>query len=316
MKIVLAPQLDLPPGPRPPVLWDELVRHGVVEVPDDSEDSVSKVVKQLIEARPDLVGAEPQVDAPPFSAELWWVSTVRRRGDAADVVMIPAMDAFGIDADGRVHFAYLRDMPLANLVRAVAQGHYDSDEDHLVVTRAGEFGGNGFLITSLVLWLLQEVPSVLLGVGADRAVLRRDAQKREELEDLAADWAGRHILYPMKLKQFIETKNSWFSSVLAQRLAMSEAAARRLLDAVGYEQSLHDDELMEYSDSPAAQGKRQRWEDAQWADTFTTLDELLDSQTGRPDNPPAMDEFPQAARETMWGRLRARATNWWAGRDS
>lgn len=298
VKLILAPHLDVGVSPRFNVAWGELVRYGEVEVASDSDESVHDVVRRVIEElRPDLVGAEPQVDAPPFSADLWWLATVRRDGETAGVAPFEPADAFGIDEHGLVHFTYPQDMPLRHLANAIAEGHYASDEDYLVVTRAGEFGGNGFQITSLVLWLLQEFPAVLLGFGVDRFVLRHDSGQRDELEALAADWAGRHVLYPRKLKQFVESKDAWYPSVLAGRLALSEAAARRLLEAVGYAASPHDEELMEFSDSPEAQATRQRWDDTQWAATFTSLDELLDAGTDRPQDLYAL-ETPDRERES------------------
>ncbi|SEC00085.1 hypothetical protein SAMN04489844_1481 [Nocardioides exalbidus] len=290
MHFIFAPQLDFPLQPRPPIPWDELVRHGEIEVPSETDGSVREIVRRLIsEQRPDLIGAEPHVDAPAFSADLWWLATVRREGELAIVRNFDLGDAFGIDEHGLVHFAYPREMPLHQLARAIAEGHYDSDEDYLVVTRTGEFGGNGFGITSLVIWLLQEFPSVLLGAGVDRGLLRHDMKRREELEALAAAWAGQHVLYPMKLKQFVESKDAWFVSVLAQRLAMSTGSARRLLDTLGYEQSPHDEELMEISDSFAARALRQQWEDVQWEDSFVSIDELLDAGTARPESRPLLD---------------------------
>lgn len=311
MRVILAPHVDVPARPRPRISWDELVRYGEVEVSSDSRETVNDVVHRVIsEQRPDLVGAEPEVDAAPFSADLWWLATVRREGDLATVQSFEPADAFGIDEDGLVHFVFPKEMPLSYLARAIAEGHYASDEDYLVVTRAGEFGGNGFLITSLVLWLLQEVPAVLLGVGADRAVLRRDTKRQEELEALALDWAGRHILYPSKLKQFVESKNAWFPTVLGQRLALDEPSARRLLDALGYELSPHNDHLFEYSDSQSAQAIRQQWDDAQWAATFTSLGELLEAGGERPEEvspmqpPEDMTSVADKASRSTWSRLR------------
>lgn len=287
------------------------MRYGEVDVPSDSEATVHDVVSRVIgEQRPDLIGVERQVDAPPFSAEWWWLATVRRKGRVATVMPFEPADAFGIDERGLVHFHYPQEMPLRYLAKAIAEGHYSSDEDILVVTRPGEFGGNGFQITSLVLWFLQEFPVVLLGVGVDRFVLRHDESKRAELEELAADWAGRHVLYPRKLKQFVESKNAWYPSVLAERLALSEAAARRLLEAVGYVESPHDAELMEFSDSDDAQAARRRWDDVQWEATFSSLDELLDADTDRPEfgDPAASlteeSESLQPERPSSWSRLR------------
>ncbi|MDP3968735.1 MAG: hypothetical protein Q8Q02_10665 [Nocardioides sp.] len=312
MRLILAPHLDVGANPRPPMSWDELVRYGEVEVPSDTEASVHDVVSRIIgEQRPDLIGVEPQVDAPPFSAEWWWLATVRREGNVATVMPFEPADAFGIDEHGLVHFRHPPQMPLRYLAKAIAEGHYSSDEDLLVVTRPGEFGGNGFQITSLVLWLLQEFPVVLLGVGVDRVLLRHDTKRCEELEELAANWAGRHVLYPRKLKQFVESKNAWYPSVLAKRLGLSDAAARRLLDAVGYAASAHDAELMEFSNSEDAQAARRSWDDAEWEPTFTSLDELLDAGADRPEvlQPSALSEAdwdsPREKNLSVWSRLRA-----------
>lgn len=308
MRLILAPHIDLGANPRPPMTWDELVRYGEVEVKSDSDATVHDVVSQVIgEQRADLIGAEPLVDAPPFSAEWWWLATVRREGDAATVMPLEPGDAFGIDEHGLVHFHYPQQMPLRYLAKAIEEGHYSSDADLLVVTRPGEFGGNGFQITSLVLWLLQEFPAVLLGVGVDRLVLRHDTEQREQLDELAADWAGRHVLYPRKLKQFVESKNAWYPSVLAKRLALSEAAARRLLDAVGYVASPHDGDLMEFSDSEDARAARSRWDDVEWERTFTSLDELLDAGTDRPEV-----SYPEALAEDEWESQREENRSVWS----
>jgi len=87
----------------------------------------------------------------------------------------------------------------------------------------------------------------------------------------------------MSLRLFVESKHAWFTSVLAQRLSFSEAAARRLLEAVGYRESPHDHDLMEISGDPDAQAARQMWSDAEWQPTFTSIDELLESDSSRPE---------------------------------
>lgn len=312
VKLILAPHLDVGANPRPPMPWDELVRYGEVEIPSDTEATIHDIVSHVIsEQRPDLVGVEPQIDAPPFSAECWWLATVRCEGDVVIVMPFEPADAFGIDKHGLVHFLNPKQMPLRYLARAIAEGHYSSEKGLLVVTRAGEFGGNGFQITSLVLWLLQEFPAVLLGVGVDRLVLRHDTGKREDLEKLAADWAGRHILYPRKLKQFVESRNAWYPSVLADRLALNEAAAERLLEAVGYLASPHDPELMEFSDSPVAQAARRCWDEVEWEPTFTSLDELLEAGTDQPEV-----SHPDALANQDWGSIQEqRASAWSRFRD-
>ena len=286
MKFVLAPQLEVRSGERPPMLWSELQRYGAVEVADDAEDVVGDLVQRIIsDHAATVVGAEPEVDAPTFTPEYWWLATAQTNGELVTTTSLEPREAFGIDADGLVRFAYPRELSVAAIVRAIEEGHYSTNERTLVVTRAGEFGGNGHGVSSLVLWLLQEFPVILTGVGVDRALIRRDARKREDLEDLAASWAGRHILYPMSLRLFVESKSAWYPAVLAKRLGLSEEAAHRLLDAIGYRSAPHDQDLMEYSEELDAEAARQMWLEAQWQPTFTSIDELLESDSTRPELP-------------------------------
>jgi len=303
VKIVLAPQLEVR-FDQPSMPWSELQRYGAVEVADDTNGLIRDIVRQVITDRAaTVVGAEPDVDAPPFTPGLWWLATVATKGERATTTSFEPREAVGIDADGLVRFAYPRELSVADLVRAIDEGHYPTDEHTLVVTRTGEFGGNGHAIESLVLWLLQEFPVILLGVGVDRAMLRRDARKQEDLEELAADWAGRHILYPMSLRLFVESKHAWYAAVLARRLSISEAAALRLLKAVGYASAPHDPDLMEYSEEREAEAARQMWLEAEWQSTFTSIDELLEADFERPE-PSTYETAHTPVRRRGWGRLR------------
>ncbi len=119
----------------------------------------------------------------------------------------------------------------------------------------------------------------------DLVYAHRVAGTAEDLEDLAASWAGRQILYPMSLRVFVESKRAWYPSLLAQRMGTSEVAARRLLEAVGYRPSPRDHDLMEYSEGHDAQAARQLWSDAEWQPTFTSISELLESDSSRPELP-------------------------------
>lgn len=283
MKLVLAPHLAVQLGEPPSISRSELERYGHVEIADEDDDLIGDVVTRVVTGHSDnVVGAEPQVDAPPFTPTSWWLATVRDDGDRVTLAFFQPRPAYGIDRAGLVHFAYPAQLSVADFIRAIDDGHYDTSEHTLVVTRAGEFGGNGHAISSLVVWLLQEFPMILLGVGVDRALVRRDDRRREELEDLAASWAAREIHYPMSLRNFVESKHQWFTSALARRLGISESAASRLLESLGYEASTDDPELFQYSDGPAARAARTAWLDAEWQPTFVSLDELLDSEDRRP----------------------------------
>ena len=309
MKVILAPHIPTSLGTSTaPIAPPDLDRYVVADVPDESTSTLSETVGALIRSNQELVvGAAPQVDAPPFTDQYWWPALLVTAGDKVSVEAFPLGRSFGIDGDGRVQFQYPRDLPIADLVRAIDDGHYPASEHTLVITRTGEFGGNGHPITSLVLWLLQEFPAILLGAGVDRLILRGDNHKQEELEKLAADWAGRHVTYLHVLRRYVETRRAWYPDRLAQRLAISPQAARRLLEALGYEASPNDETLLEWSVSDLAQRLRQRWTDAESAVTFTTLDELLESDDARPQQPNQSDWFVEAPHEgSWWTRFRAR----------
>ena len=155
-------------GEQSPIRWSELERYGSVEISDEADDTVGDFVRRVITDSTTIVaGSEPALDAPPFTADYWWLATVRTDGDHVALASLEPRDAYGIDSNGHVHFAYPRELPVAAVVRAIDEGHYSSTEHVLVVTRAGEFGGNGHAVSSLVVWLLQEFPLILLGVGLD-----------------------------------------------------------------------------------------------------------------------------------------------------
>jgi len=303
VKLILAPHLAASLGDAARIMPQaKLERYGTAEIADGSTETVEAVVKRVIgEHRDNVVGAAPHVDAPPFTEDYWWLATVSRTGDAAQVRSFPPARAYGVDAQGFVRFEYPRDLRVADLARAIDDDNYSTSDHVLVITRAGEFGGNGHPVTSLVIWLLQEFPTILLGAGVDRLLLRHDGGKQEQLRKLAAGWAGRHIEYPHSLRKYVETRPAWYPDKLGQRLEVSSAAARRLLETLGYETSPHDQDLMEQSESARARASRSAWIDAESALTFVSLDELLNSDAERPDQ----QEW------TDWADLTSETDSWW-----
>ena len=74
--------------------------------------------------------------------------------------------------------------------------------------------------------------------------------------------------------------------------------------------STHDPDLMEFSDSLSAQAARRSWDDAEWERTFTSLDELLEAGTDRPEAhyPDTLSDEewapPQRENSSLWSRLK------------
>lgn len=274
MRLILAPQIDVGLERHRELAAADLGRCLTVDVPDESDELLRDEIASAIRSHPDTIGAEPQVDAPPYGPETWWLGVIERSGDPVGVYSFPPMHFFGINSEGRVVFPFAGELRVSDFVRAIDGGHYPTLEHTVVVTRAGEFGGNGAAVPSVVSWLLQLFPAVLLGVGADRASLRHDRKKREELEVLAADWAARRLTYPRELRRFVLSREIWFPSVLAQRLAVSENAATRLLEALGFEPA--EDELMEFTGSSAGLAARGSWEQGELSEAgYVELEDLL-----------------------------------------
>lgn len=278
LKLVLAPQVPVRLDEPQHFRLDDLSRYPSVEVSDDSPDLLEHVVDDAIRKHGRLVvGAEKQVDAPPYRAGTWWLASLTEGdgdGDAC-VTSFPPSYFYGIDVTGRVHFLHRDELRVDDLARAVSEGHYGPTDGTLLVTRAGEFGGNGAVVPSLVAWLLEVFPGVLLGVGADRLVLRHDEAKRAELQKLAGLWTARHIAFPSSLRQFVETRSIWYPEALGRRLDLSPAAATRLLRELGYQDCGED--MLEFDGSSDAEAARDRWLDVERSHSgFATLDELLD----------------------------------------
>lgn len=274
MKLILAPHITVRVGPRDLPARD-LARYPIVDVPGTPDDLLADVIEDAIRANADaVVRAASHLDAPPYTPDWWWLAGITRLGDPVEFLSFGPSHLYAIDAEGRLHFRFLAEIRLADYLRAVDEGHYPTSEHTLIVTRGAEFGGNGPLVPSLLTWILREFPWVLLGVGIDRLAVRRDRKKREDLERLADDWAARRLENPATLRRFVETKDRWYPSVLSQRLALSEAAARRLLEALGYVPGV--DDVMELKETAHGRAARDAWAEAEQAESYVTLDELLD----------------------------------------
>ena len=135
--------------------------------------------------------------------------------------------------------------------------HYRATEPTLVITRGAEFGGNGAAVATVLGWLWDFAPGVILTLGIERSLGWRKARRERRIQQLADNWAASNIQHPRHLRRFVETKRRWFPSVLAERLSLSEPAARRLLAALGYEPG--GDDVMELRIGPEATRSRDTW---------------------------------------------------------
>lgn len=302
MRLILAPQIGANFQLRRDVAPAELELHPTVEISDDSDELLRDAIATAIRENPEVIGAEPQVESPPYSPDVWWLAAIEGAGDPLVIYTFPPTRFYGIDTQGRVYMPFASELRVSDLIRAIDEGHYPTSEHALIVTRSGEWGGNGHVVASVVIWLLEQFPGVLMGWSVDRASLRRDAGQREEFEVLAADWAARKIEYPRDLRTFIQTREVWFPSRLAERLAISEPAAERLLRTLGYEPG--EDDLMEYTDGAVGRAAREAWERGeQTAEGYASIDDLLD---GKPALPQAVPQPSRSLVSRLLLRLRRR----------
>lgn len=278
MKLILMPQLS--------VTWEsrrlsaaDVHAAPQIDISDDSEERLREAINRAINDHPETMEPDPTVDAPPFATDWWWLAWIEWQGDEAIVTSCKLGQFYGIELHGRVRFeAHLHAITVADFVRAQAEGHYPSQERSLVVTRTGEFGGNGAGVESIALWLLTFAPGVLVPLGIDVLRDRRKRKNQEKLEALAEDWATRNIQHPTYLREFVETKRRWHPPILGTRLAIPPEAARRLLESLGYEPG--EDDYMELKISAEAMRARDIWingESAQYyAETYEDIEEFLE----------------------------------------
>lgn len=257
MRIVLAPHLEVDFRPRA-FAAEVLEKYPSALVADDSQAIVDEVVREAIQRTEEALHDDVELDAPPFTASSWWVATVERQDGNVTVHSFEPVHFYAIEENARVRFERsLANLRVAELARALSEGHYPSTESTLVITRSGEFGGNGASVASLLGWLWDFAPEVLFALGVERGLSWHRARKDRRIRRLAEDWASGNIHHPRYLRRFVETKRRWFPSILADRLSLSEAAARRLLASLGYEPGA--DDAMELRISPEAMRSRDTW---------------------------------------------------------
>ncbi|MCZ3388075.1 MAG: hypothetical protein LH645_02895, partial [Actinomycetia bacterium] len=210
----------------------EALPHAIL--PADSV-TLGDAVRAAIQADPHMAAMQSSdLEAPPFDGDNWWLATATRSGNDVSLEPIDAWPFYGIDDAGRVRFyTSLYDFSVVQVDRAITNGHYSGDD--VVVTRAGAFGGNGAVVVDVVQWLVDHRPEAGLGAAAERVWSRWRRREADAVRRLADDWASRGIDSPQHLRHFIETRQRWFSSVLAEWLALSESAATAVLTAIGYE---------------------------------------------------------------------------------
>ena len=96
MRLVLAPQLE--------VRWErrtidapDLAMMPTVDIADGSDELLADLITQAIRDRPDLTGSHPDVDAPPFAPDSWWVATIQTGADRINVDAYLPAHFYGIN---------------------------------------------------------------------------------------------------------------------------------------------------------------------------------------------------------------------------
>lgn len=280
MRIVLAPELPVSWAPRQfgHVRFDEWI---AVDIPEDHLGlPLRSLVKNVIQDHPaSLAPLDRPPDAPPFTAESWWLATAGITSESVTILSIGPTDFFGIDGDGRaVIDPWLNRLTAADFNRALTNGHYPGANSALVVTSPGEFGGNGALAIPLVQWIVQTVPEVLLAMGVQAAYEWKQAQRDQRVKDLAESWTRQGVSSPWLLRRWVETKRQWYPTVLAERLALSEAAAQSLLTALGYEPGQYD--AMELKSTLGALRARDKWIGSEISDYHVSVQEDWEDYAG------------------------------------
>lgn len=186
---------------------------------------------------------------------------------------------YGVDENGLLTVGDdgLEEFSVGEFTRAVEAGYYSTDTPTLLVTPHHGGGGNGFIAVDLVDWLVHQVPGVLLGYGVGKVADRALGSPDRRLREAAEGWATRRIEYPHQLRAWIETKQEWSPTEVAQRLQLPEDSAAALLAELGFERTDRGGFVLRSSLS--ALRKRDVWIFHETTEFMTDMEDLGDHYT-------------------------------------
>ena len=203
----------------------------------------------------------------------WWLGhPVPTESGVIEVVVREPAPAYGVLDDGRLLMDEgFGEVTVAQFVRALDEGYYDSARHEVTLVPPPEVGGNGFLDGTIVEWLVRHAPDVIFAYVGTRVADTSLALKSRRLEQLAAAWAAQRIDSPYQLRMWIDRKGEWFPQSLGDRLSLPAEAAERLLTALGYEKN--ENGLMLRRSTPRALELRDTWMLGEHGDFLGQFDE-------------------------------------------
>ncbi len=276
MKVFLTPSVEA--EVTTVVTWEELSETGAVhELQDGESRALLEVVPEVIDMYIDRRELSAAVSKG-FNRNSWWMARATTVDDGIRLEPFASRTLIGISEDGRFVSSYPRDILIDNYIRAVQAGHYGDSVADIAVTKSGNQGGNGFVVLSVVGWMIQAFGPILVEQRFSRHQWRKKRAQRRQLEDLARDWAAHGINYPREVREFVDSQSSWSPDLLGTRLGIGLSAAEALLAQLGYLPTRFG--LMETSDSSVAREARQTWLEAETVESFASVDEILESYYG------------------------------------
>ena len=144
---------------------EHLTKYPTVEIPDDDARPLAKAIQAAIRQVPGSLSDDSRLDAPGFSKRNWWISTVQWTDAGVELQSMTPGRIYAVADDGRVRFEQnFRGIRVRELSQALREQDGGPSGSTIVVTRAGEFGGNGVLVPSILQWLWQFAPEFLVAL--------------------------------------------------------------------------------------------------------------------------------------------------------
>lgn len=170
---------------------------------------------------------------------------------------------FGVDVAGRLFNddRRLARMTVGDLRRAGISGYIPGRWNRIVIMRPEGLGGGDFVADIAAFLTNVGVNLVASGtIWGSTVVARRLRRARNDREArrLAAEWVRRGLSDPYSLREWFDTKASWTTKEVGERLGLTPSQAAEILRSAGYEY-VADLDRWSIGTSWRAKRRRQRW---------------------------------------------------------
>lgn len=173
---------------------------------------------------------------------------------------------FGVDQDGHLVLdgPELKRLTVGDWQRARVSGYYPGISEELVLVKPDGLGGPGEFANDLLAFFRDINVNIVATVVAARLSLRPIATWKQRQDDKRArrvlkGWHQKGIDGPDQIARWVDKKDSWTATEVAERLNITSKGAEEILEALGFEFHQRRSAWVPGT-SDAAIERRRRWD--------------------------------------------------------